>query len=387
VEFRGVPEKVKDARDQWAHRTLHAKNIVFKGSRYMSYLLGSSNFTSKGLGLVKARNFEANLLYIVDTEKAPQTTRILLAAITPSQPIPEPEECYWQPDPDETEDGEGEFPVLPSGFQSAYYRLDENGDPIIVLKLSAPLPSHWKMYPEGNRDPLAIETDWKTAGSPQEWQVAWPNRRPPGGLELTWDNSPGRAWLPVNAEDQSFLLPPDELRNLPLDLLIEILISAVPLHRVMQRILGRIHEKAAQPGGEDHLDPHKRVETSRFLLQRIRRISRAFRAMRETLERPMVSEESLSWRLKGPVGVTTLAKAIEKEANSAEEQAFLLSELCFELSRVTPSLVNRGMGQDEIKAELMKLIAEIQSEIAKLSLESDPKLKAYIDAVFQRMVS
>jgi hypothetical protein len=387
VEFYGIPEEVRDSKDQWARRTLHAKTIVLDGSRYMTYLLGSSNFTSKGLGLIKARNFEANLLYIVDTEKAPQTSRLLLDAMPPSQSVLEPEKCYWQPDPDETGDDDDEFPVLPVGFESAHYRLDPNGEPIISLKFGSSLPPQWKIYSEGSQDTVATEEHWKSEGSPQEWMIPWPHRRPPGGFEVTWQASSRRAWLPVNAEDQKYLLPPDELRNLPLDLLIEILISAAPLHRIMQRILGRIQEKTPAPAGEDYLDPHKRVETSRFLLQRVRRISRAFRAMRESLERPMVSDESLAWRLKGPVGVTTLAKAIEEEASSVEEQAFLLSELCFELSRVKPSLIDRGLGHDEIRAEIMNIVKNIQEEIAKLSLESDPKLKAYIESVFQRMAS
>jgi len=30
-------------------------------------MVGSSNFTSNGLGLIKNRNYEANLVYVVDT--------------------------------------------------------------------------------------------------------------------------------------------------------------------------------------------------------------------------------------------------------------------------------------------------------------------------------
>src|SRR5205823_11691325 len=117
--------------------------------------------------------------------------------------------------------------------------------------------------------------------------------------------------------------PPAELGDLPLHVLIEILTSAKPLHLALQRWLSR-QKGAGVDSPQLLLDPHERVDTSTFLLQRARRVSWAFDALRKRLERPAASREALDWRLRGPVGVQAISRAISKEARSAEERAFLL---------------------------------------------------------------
>ncbi|HKQ89129.1 MAG TPA: hypothetical protein VJZ77_00495, partial [Blastocatellia bacterium] len=121
----------------------------------------------------------------------------------------------------------------------------------------------------------------------------------------------GAAWWPVNALSAAALPPPAELKDLPLEALIEILTSARPLHQSLQRWLRRRQERK-QGETVTALDPHKPVDTSGFLLQRTRRVSDALRALRERLERPVVSEQALTWRLRGPVGVAVLSQAICK---------------------------------------------------------------------------
>jgi hypothetical protein len=107
------------------------------------------------------------------------------------------------------------------------------------------------------------------------------------------------------------------------EVLIEILTSARPLHQALQRRLQRKQDRQ-QHEEVPALDPHKRVDTSGFLLQRTRRVSDALRALRQRLERPVVSEQALAWRLRGPVGVLALAQAIGNEAHTDEERCYLL---------------------------------------------------------------
>jgi hypothetical protein len=183
----------------------------------------------------------------------------------------------------------------------------------------------------------------------------------------------------VNVRDGASLPPPAELSDLPLEVLIEILTSAKPLHLALQRWLSRQRNTGAQ-GPELLIDPHERVDTSTFLLQRTRRVSWALDALRTRLERPAASGEALDWRLRGPVGVQAISRAIVKEARSAEERAFLLAELMLELARVRPSEIPGGLRSSEIKAQLNAMIAELRALLADETLPSDPTFRSYLKA-------
>ena len=161
--------------------------------------------------------------------------------------------------------------------------------------------------------------------------------------------------------------------------MIEILTSAKPLHLALQRWLTR-QKGHGTDGPEVLLDPHERVDTSTFLLQRTRRVSWALDALRTRLERPVASGEALDWRLRGPVGVQAISRAIVKEARSAEERAFLLAELMLELARVRPSEIPGGLPLAKIKAGLREMIAELRALLAVESLPNDPAFRAYLEA-------
>jgi hypothetical protein len=183
----------------------------------------------------------------------------------------------------------------------------------------------------------------------------------------------------VNIRDGASLPPPDELSDLPLEVLIEILTSAKPLHLALQYWLTR-QKGHSVDGPEILLDPHARVDTSTFLLQRTRRVSWALDALGTRLERPVASREALDWRLHGPVGVQAISRAIVKEAKSAEERAFLLAELMLELARVHPAEISGGLRSVEVKAELREVIAELNTLLARESLPNDPAFRAYLEA-------
>ena len=176
---------------------------------------------------------------------------------------------------------------------------------------------------------------------------------------------------PVNVRDGASLPPLAELSDLPLEVLIEILTSAKPLHLALQRWLKR-HKSLGSDGPEVPLDPHDRVDISMFLLQRTRRVSWALDALRTRLERPVASAEALDWRLRGPVGVQAISRAIIKEARSTEEGAFLLAELMLELARVRPSEIPGGLRSPEIKTGLGEMIVELRALLAVETLPNDP---------------
>src|SRR5581483_6629640 len=136
-------------------------------------------------------------------------------------------------------------------------------------------------------------------------------------------------------------------------------------------------------GDKPIVDPHKRVDTSQFLLQRTRRLSGALNALRERLERPVATIEFLKWRLRGPVGVLALAKALIRDAHSSEEQAFLIAELVLELARVKPTTAQGCLPTKEHVAEIRDLISELQSLTPEKTAGEPENLRGYIGAVFK----
>jgi hypothetical protein len=183
------------------------------------------------------------------------------------------------------------------------------------------------------------------------------------------------------------LPPPDELKDLPLDLLIHVLTSARPLHQVLR---SWIKEKGRAPNpirDNELIDPHKRVDTSSFLLQKTYRVTAALNGLRARLERPAMSMDAIEWRLKGPVGVTAVQKAILREAQSTDEQVFLLTELALELSRVVPRSAPGCIGIEQIGQQIGEVMADLQSEAITRLGNAPQALKDYVRSAFHEVLS
>ena len=110
------------------------------------------------------------------------------------------------------------------------------------------------------------------------------------------------------------------------------------------------------------VDAHQLVDTSKFLLQRTRRISYAMKALRNRLEKPAFTRESLEWRLYGPIGVQSLKEAIFKEAKTEEEKQFLLAEMALEISRVNPQQTTISLKKEDIKSALREILIKMSHE-------------------------
>ena len=99
------------------------------------------------------------------------------------------------------------------------------------------------------------------------------------------------AWV-VNVTELGLLPPPSELAQLNLEDLIAILTSARPIHWLLaERLAAR--EDSGNPTKLEAIDPHQKVDTSRFLMRRMRSLARALEGLRDIdsnrpLPRPMV---------------------------------------------------------------------------------------------------
>jgi hypothetical protein len=190
--------------------------------------------------------------------------------------------------------------------------------------------------------------------------------------------------MPVNVVSGSTLPPPDELKDLPLEALINILTSARPLHQALRAYLARRGKEDANGQGRQgpaFFDPLKRVDSSGFLLQRTRRVSLALNGLRERLERPVVSKESLEWRLRGPVGALALKTALVKEAKSDEERMFLLSELALELDRCSPKTAIGFLPVAVVRSAISELASEIMVAVRMDAGKATTDMQRYIEIV------
>lgn len=363
-------------------RPLHAKTLTLDDGDWVCAMVGSSNFTSSGLGLSSSPNVEANLVYILSRERDPKAAAVLDTAQLRGDPLDPDSIRYWRGREDESGEADADWPSLPGAFRSATLSAAAEGVHRLTLGIDDNPPSGWAVFLENDLEPLYTEREWQAAGRPAEEVLTLAAGVPPTGLEVRWDATDLRAWWPVNVVDASVLPPPAELRNLSLDALIHILTSARPLKDAMRAWIRR--KQAAQQLGEqepDEIDPHKRVDTSRFLLQRTRRVSWALAGLRERLERPVPTVHALRWRLHGPVGVQRVAEALQAEKRSEAEYAFLLAELALEISRVRPASAPGCLPPEQVRAKLGSIVEELVSDLDDTLAAAPPATRSYIDEV------
>jgi hypothetical protein len=347
-------------------------------------MIGSSNFTSPGLGLSRNPNFEANLLYIADSGRDRKGYDGLCRVWPEYEDIEDIAKLKFQPSPDDGTDAATDEDILPEAFSSASYD-QKGGAGLVSLTITGAPPPGWGLLKDAVlTEPWYSESQWQGAGSPSIVELPWADARPPSGFWVKWTGCRNAAWLPVNVVSSSALPPPDELRDLPLEALIDILTSARPLHQAMRAYLARRRREIAGGTGDKKLelvDPHKRVDTTGFLLQRTRRVSLALNGMRERLERPVLSMESLEWRLRGPVGALALRNALIREARSNEERMFLLSELALELDRCSPKTAIGCLPIAAVRSEIRRLAGEIMASVLQSAEGVAADMRRYIEVV------
>ena len=378
---------LKDNSADGVFRPLHLKSIWFSGHDWHGYLIGSSNFTSSGTGLSKQPNLEANILYLVSQKGNPKALHLLNQGAIETEPIGSDLTLIWPTKMEANEDEPSDNVVLlPPSFGSATFFMQKDMSKI-ELKFNSDPPAGWQIYKYiGSNEILAGETGWKTQGKPLKLTLDWTDPVAPSGFEVSWKGCGAMAWWPVNVDRATSLPPPDILKDLPLDILVNILTSARPLHQVLKIWVAR--QKGHKPSDQikDIIDPHKRVDTSTFLLQKTYRVTAALIGLRKKLERPVPSEESLEWRLRGPIGVTAVAQAIVKEARSTEERAFLLTELAMEIARSRPKTVPGCFPVQQINRHLREMILELKDQVFEGLTDAPSTLKQYIRSAFKEAI-
>ncbi|MHB1424394.1 MAG: hypothetical protein ACYC3I_14580 [Gemmataceae bacterium] len=363
-------------------RPLHAKMLVLANDDWEMWLLGSSNFTRAGFAVTESSvNREANLVYRARVG-SPESR--LLNALWPEIEDDavelDSDDIVWQPRWNE-EGEDGSEAVLSVAFREALYDAGSQ-PPSLILSLGDGLPQRWSIQSSEGQTLLESE---RWSGGSGEFRLKWRCASPPFMLTVNWENDdqPKRsASWPVNVVDPAALPPPEQLRNLSLEDFIEILSSMRPLHESVLRMLKR--KSRGQENGDLLLDPHKRVSTATFLLQRTQRFSGMLERLRERLEQPVATREALDWRLNGPLGAVNLAIAIRKDAGHLDEACFFLAELALSLKRVRAGEAARG-GLDEktIRVNLHKCIRQIEDLASPILQVGESAMNSYVATAFK----
>ncbi|HEX3684958.1 MAG TPA: hypothetical protein VHU83_20650 [Bryobacteraceae bacterium] len=363
------------------NRQLHTKAIWLEGERHVLYLVGSSNFTTAGLNLSTKGNIEANLAYVADYQQHEKEARELESCF-PELDLLDVSSVQWQGASLPEEESPPEAAPLPEAFGRAVYDASVAPNGRLMLRFLANPAAGWTVVSEDG-EPVYCASKWEEVQRPDAVGIDWTAERPPSGLWVQWPADGSRSWWPVEVLSREALLPPEELRNLPLDILIRVLTSAQPLHRVLAAEIRRKREaNGRSPGGGVITDPHKKVDVSGFLLQRSRRVAEAIEAVCGRVARPTPSEACLHWKIHGPVGIKSLVKGVVNEAKSSEERAFLLTELALALSRVNIETAPGGLSQAVVRAALSAVISEIRAEIPPGELAGVPQLSQYVERAF-----
>ncbi|NIT63684.1 MAG: hypothetical protein GWO39_07810, partial [Gammaproteobacteria bacterium] len=106
--FARVQENDLSGKERLSFRPLHAKSLWLENDNWVGFMLGSSNFTTPGLGLGRSPNLEANLVYLASYAQTPERVDALDSARLHGQELEDGQVQGWEPRVDETQsDPEG----------------------------------------------------------------------------------------------------------------------------------------------------------------------------------------------------------------------------------------------------------------------------------------
>lgn len=359
-------EAKNNERGDFHGRMLHSKCIALVGDKKCLLLVGSSNFSTLGLGLLKKKsNYEGNVVFMVDSGKAFE--KLLEQVLLPSDEI-DIKKASWLPEKsvDQIE------PTLKIPFPSFIKFITFNSkdnDSFYSIHLTDDAPPFNVSSPEGR----SLEANSKKEKNILILGVE--HIVPYSDVKIEWEEF--SFMFPVSIESQDSIPAPDYLRNLSLEDLVSLLSSNLPLQKALQRFLRR---RLEENKFEAIVDPHDRVDTSKFLLQRTRQFGWAISALKRQIENSPSTIEQLKWRLTGPIGVFAVKDAVLRFFPDPEEKTFFLAEIIGELYRLkVPS--TKTLKKNEINDEVNKVIIELKNELSGFRNGASTLVQSYITSL------
>lgn len=356
-----VPACVEGVDERPRH--LHAKAILIQGDRHDLLMIGSSNFTPHGMG-VGAFNCEANLVFEdwADAKREGVALEDRLGLPVSWDSAVGVDEVTWQ-EPDEVpEDLPPGKPALPAFFAWASYS-QKTGEIHVGVDRSQPEPSDWAVRLAGQAPEHSATLFSQTASSPEATTLCFALDEKTRGVHLTalrvsWqdkDKTRHDGLLAVSVENrEADLLPPEEFRNLTVDGIIECLLSGREPAEWVERQDAR--RKRSPASTDAAIESLRAVDTSNYVLYRVRRFGRALAAMADRTARTPPTPDAIRYRLmRDPLGPVHLAETLSRDGEGPEGgyptvtevgyRLYALAEMALILGHVGRQ-IRRVSGQD-----------------------------------------
>lgn len=392
-------------KDEEFSRNLHAKAVFLTDKQRNVLLCGSSNFTPHGMG-VGAANVEANLCYIDDYGQK-RGGQYIDSRLPVDWALDRCDRITWQQSAEPLpEDLPPLTPFLPAVFLSATYSQRE-AQLVICLDATKSFPTQWSLRLPGQQSgspPLVENRQYPSI--PGNGRIVL---QLPGNMRgvtvtcllVTWMPDHGdaaTAYLPVQVEKLGDLLAPEEFRSLSAAAIIECLISGRELAEIVD-----VEERRASRGTastEAALESLRAVDTSGFVLYRVRRLGRALAALGERLQKTLHTHDAMTYRLRhDPLGPCILADAFIRESAKHGQAAGMdvmeRSQFMFSLAELSLTVAFAGRGiHSELETgepDLRPLFRVTVSEFLKmanglpaLGIVGQDRLQDYIEAVKEK---
>lgn len=386
-----LPEQVEGLDDR--KRRLHGKAIMIESDEDVLLMIGSSNFTPHGMG-VGVYNLEANLVYEDRADhrlggvRLADRLQLLRDWKKKALPVADVIGLDVSEPPEDTPDLKANLPPF---FAWAVYS-QATGRLTLGLDRGHPEPSDWTVRLPG----ATTDGGWllfrrkprDAATSPAEPDnLAYEFAENARGINLVsllveWTDDAGRtqqARLGVCVDNRAEMPPPGEYRQLGANAIIECLLSGLSPVQWFDR-----QQRRRQGSANDaSIESLRAVDTSGYLLYRVRQFGRALAGMSERILRTVPQPDAIRYRLLqdpfGPVpfAASLLASAADRTQTwccglEPEHRVFLLAEVL-----LTVTYVRRRLMKGSRKPERKKLASPFDDAESQLLGMLDEQLHGF----------
>lgn len=383
IEFEVLPQTDSEGNERPWHAKMLALRRYDDEGGYAALMIGSSNFTMAGMGISGVANAELNLLTIAKLSGQSKVSKHLDQVWPEMKSVENLSEDLLQgPAKGLVEEERTEFACVPLAFVSATFRAGSN--PMLIIDLdSTNLPSDWLCQSRPQAHWFALTAgEWIASGSKTKVEVEWQHPMPPSRLLVRWLSDNGtwsEGFLPINVECPEDVPAPPEIQSMSADDLLSILAASDPgaALRVWTKTIQRSEDgfdedlDSAEPAD---LDPLRAYSLANTFLHRIRNRARVFARLRQNLERPARTKQSLLWRLEGFIGVKALAERLCAEAmtssTNAEEALLSLIDFIILLGEVNYSDERGTVTREQFDGIYLPFLADL-ARILDQSVRSD----------------
>ena len=377
LSAKSVDVSVRAFKNVGDERNLHAKVVQYLSDYWLATMVGSSNATSKGLGIDPNPHRESNVW--IGCPRDSKDGKALQGLITFGEELNHEIEWEAAEDPEDHD----EHSPLPDGFQSALLTSPDN----LELRFdNSDLPGSWALkFRGGQDDSIALDSDqYLASGKPSILKIKIDtDRKIPHSLLVTWGGK--SAHWSINVEDKKHLPAIPELKDLTATQIMEILGSS----RAIQDAL-REFKKSTQRNVVVDDDALRRFDSADLLVNRIRMVSAALAGIKRRLNSVVPSEEAATWRYQGPLGPVALAQSVKNGVVagdfSPDVGRFIIGELLLTLDFVrtdASSVQQLHPYWVEAWGEARAMILEI---LRSWDGDQTTPLHKYIEAVVQRVM-